>query len=236
MEVSCSPAKQRPFIEALITCMGSSMPPRLRHAALRAICSSREVLASIDVVDDADMVLTNLSRAILTAVCPQPDVTPTNDSPDCFFYDERDLCYLKLIFSLARNSYWRPHLHCQMDRAIRMIEECCNSGSSHTFYLIGFFLRMRSEEVSATSLSSINWFQLRDMCLKAWYWAFSITDDARCVEFLPVLVEETKEYEVRSGRDREQLVENVERLMRNLERHSNQGDVEKLRSMIKGMF
>ncbi|KAG2364783.1 hypothetical protein BDR07DRAFT_743744 [Suillus spraguei] len=27
MEVSCSPAKQRPFIEALITCMGSSMPP-----------------------------------------------------------------------------------------------------------------------------------------------------------------------------------------------------------------
>ncbi|KAG2075255.1 hypothetical protein BDR04DRAFT_89563 [Suillus decipiens] len=235
MRVSYSPAKQHLFIEALTACMGSNMPPRLRHAALCAAHSSREVLASID-VNDADMVLTNLSPAILTAVCPQPGATPTDDSPDCFSHYERDLCYLELIFALARNSYYRPHLHCQMDRAIRMIALYCDSGSDHAFYLVGFFLRMTSEEVSATSLISITKQQWWDMMKKAWYWACRTIDDTRCVEFLPDLVDETKKYKgVASELDVKQLSRDVDYVTRHMESRGQKG-VEELRSRTRGML
>ncbi|KAG1869133.1 hypothetical protein C8R48DRAFT_760781 [Suillus tomentosus] len=36
--------------------------------------------------------------------------TPANDGPDCFFDYHRDLCYLELIFALASDSNWNPHL------------------------------------------------------------------------------------------------------------------------------
>ncbi|KAG2064728.1 hypothetical protein BDR04DRAFT_232176 [Suillus decipiens] len=233
MRVSCSPAKQRLYIEKLIACMGSSMPPRLRHAALRAAHSFREVLASIN-VDDPDMVLTTLSPAILTAVCPQPGATPTDDGPDCFFHDERDLCYLELIFALARNSYWRPHLHCQMDRAIRIIAECCDLYGPHAFYLVGFFIRMTPEEVPTSSITEQQWCV---MMRKAWYYAYCVIDDTRCVEFLSVLVEETKKHKgiIDSGYVIGDLIRDVDDVVDRLE-DRGQRDVEELRSMAKGML
>ncbi|KAG2740880.1 hypothetical protein P692DRAFT_20752887, partial [Suillus brevipes Sb2] len=218
MSVSCSPAKQRPYIEKLIACMGSSIPPRLRHAALRAAHSFREVLASIDIVDDADMVLTNFSPAVLTAVCPQPGATPTDTGPDCFFDYDRDLCYLELIFALARNSQWRPRLYCQIDRSIRMIAVCCESNWAHAFYLVGIFLRMTSEEVSVTSLGSITEQQWWVLMRKAWYHAYRTIDDTR-VEFLPVLAEGTKKYiHIASKPELEQLIDDVDDLIRRVER------------------
>jgi hypothetical protein len=217
MSVSCSPVKQRPYIEKLTACMDSSMPPRLRHAALRAAHSFREVLASIDIVDDACMVLTNFSPAILSAVCPQPGATPTNTGPERFFDDDRDLCYLGLIFSLARNSQWRPHLYCQIDRAIGMIAKCLYG--VHVFYLVGIFLRLTSEEVSVPSLSSITERQWWDMMRKAWYHAYRTIDDTRCVEFLPVLVEGTKKYiHITSKPKLEQLIKDVDDLIRRVGR------------------
>ncbi|KAG1838302.1 hypothetical protein DFJ58DRAFT_917228 [Suillus subalutaceus] len=188
--VSCSSAKQHLYIEKLTACMGGSMPPRLRHAALHAAHSSREVFASINVVDDADMVLTKLSPAILTAVCPQPGATPTDGDPDCFFHRDRDLCYLELIFALARNSYWHPP---------------------------GIFLRMPSEQVSVTSLSSIADQQWWDMMRKAWCCAFLTIGNPHCVEFLPVLVEGTKKYmRIASRPDLEQLINDMDDLMESL--------------------
>jgi hypothetical protein len=214
MRVSCSPAKQPLYIEQLIACMGSSMPPHLRHAALCAAHSSREVLTSIDVVDDADIVLTKFSPAILTAVCPQPGATSTDGGPDCFFHPDRDLYYLELIFALARNSHWRPHLHCQIDRAIRMIAACCESPEPHAFYLGGIFLRMTSEQVSATSLSSITDQQWWDILRKAWWSAFLIMNNTHCIEFLPVLVGRTKKYLcIASKDDLEQLIRRIDRLI-----------------------
>jgi hypothetical protein len=218
MSVSCSPAKQRLYIEALIACMGSSMPSRLRHAALRAAHRFREVLTSINIVDDADMVLTNFSHAVLTAVCPQPGATPTDTGPDRFFDDDRDFCYLGLIFALARNSQWRPRLYCQIDRAIGMIAKCCESYRVHAFYLVGIFLRMTSEEVSVPSLSSITERQWWDMMRKAWFHAYRTIDDTRCVELLPVLVEGTKKYiHIASKPELEQLVDDVDDLIRRVE-------------------
>ncbi|KIK35148.1 hypothetical protein CY34DRAFT_597232 [Suillus luteus UH-Slu-Lm8-n1] len=213
MSVSCSPVKQRLYIEMLIACMGSSMPPRLRHAALRAAHSFQEVLASIDIVDDADMVLTNFSPSILTAVCPQPSA-----DPDRFFDYGRDLCYLELIFALARNSQWRPHLHCQIDRAIGMIEVCYEMHGIQAFYLVGIFLQMTSEEVSVTSLSSITERQWWDMMTKAWYSAYRTIDDTPCVEFLPVLVEGTKYMHIASKLELKQLIRDVDSLIRMVER------------------
>ncbi|KAG2044100.1 hypothetical protein BDR03DRAFT_940769 [Suillus americanus] len=110
MRVSCSLAKQHLFIERLIACMDSSMPYRLRHAAIRAAHSSCEILASIDAVYYGDMVLAKLSRAILSAVCPRPGTTSGDEDPDRPFNIKRDSCYLELVFALARNPNWRPHL------------------------------------------------------------------------------------------------------------------------------
>ncbi|KIK41775.1 hypothetical protein CY34DRAFT_184672 [Suillus luteus UH-Slu-Lm8-n1] len=212
MSVSCSPAKQRPYIEKLIACMGSSMPPRLRHAALRAAHSFQEALASIDIVDDGDMVLTNFSPAILTAVCPQPCATPTDTGPDCFFDDDRDLCYLELIFALTRYSQWRPHLYGDghIDRCSSIVAKSCDFDvylylrsvvpQPHPFYLAGIFLRTTSEEVSVTSLSSITEQQWWDTMRQAWHSAYRTIDNTHCVEFLPVLVEGTKKCSYQKGR------------------------------------
>ncbi|KIK31752.1 hypothetical protein CY34DRAFT_19603 [Suillus luteus UH-Slu-Lm8-n1] len=217
----------------LIACMGSSMPPRLRHAALRAAHSFREALASIDIVDDGDMVLTNFSPAILTAVCPQPGATPTDSGPDCFFDHGRDLCYLELIFALARNFQWRPHLYCHIDRAIGIIADCCSlEWCPHAFYLVGIFLRMSSEKVSVTSLSSITERQWWDMMRKAWYSAFRTIGNTRCFEVLPVLVEGTKKHiHIASKSELEQLIDDVDDLIRRVERRCLLEEREKVAPM-----
>ncbi|KAG1801257.1 hypothetical protein EV424DRAFT_399576 [Suillus variegatus] len=210
MKASCSLDKQHLYIEKLIVCMDSNMPPRLRHAALRAAHTSREVLASINVLDDANMVLTDLSLAILTAVCPQPGARPTSGDPDCFFDDDRDLCYLELVFALAENPHWRPHLYCQMDRVIMMIPACCKLDKQHAGYLVGIFLRMSSEQVP----SSITDHQWWEMMTNAWH-SCSLTDDP---ELLSVLVEGTRRHMyINSKPYLEQLVRDADDLIRNLE-------------------
>ncbi|KAG1860020.1 hypothetical protein C8R48DRAFT_255480 [Suillus tomentosus] len=113
MEVRCSSSKQHLFFESLIACMDNNMPQHLRHAALRAAHNVRKEIVSIDAIDDAmlrDAVLTKLSPAILSVLCPHPDTTTTNDGPDHLFYEMRDFHYLELVFALAGNSDWRPHL------------------------------------------------------------------------------------------------------------------------------
>jgi hypothetical protein len=190
-------------------------------------------LASIDIVDDADMVLTNFSPAILTAVCPQPGATLTDTGPDRFFDYKRDLCYLELIFALARNSQWRPHLYCQIDRAIGMIAVCCKPYRTHAFYLVGIFLRMTSEEVSVPSLSSITEQQWWDMMRNAWFYAYRTIDHTRCVEFLPVLVEGTKKsMYIVSKPELAQLISDVDDLIRRVER---QGSLEHRERVVVAM-
>ncbi|KAG1782185.1 hypothetical protein EV702DRAFT_1070371 [Suillus placidus] len=243
MTVSCSPAKQRLYIERLIACMGSSMPPRLRHAALRAAHRSREVLASINVVDDADAVLTKLSPAILTAVGSQPGTTPT-DYADRLFHRDRDLCYLELVFTLARNSVWHPHLfgggHIDWCSIIAKSYDYGFIYEMYAFYLAGIFLRTTPKQVSVPSLSSITEQQWWDMMRKAW----CVDDDrvisnAHCVEFLPVLVEGTKKYmSVALKPDLELLIRDVDDIIKRLKRRGSLEQrevtvaVEKLRGVV----
>jgi hypothetical protein len=194
MKVSCRPAKLHQFIDSLIACMGSNTPVHLLYAALRAAHIVREEIASIDVIDAKlrDMVLTKLSPAILTAVCPPPGTTLAND-PHHFFHYDRDLCYLELIFALARNSNWHPHLlrDDHIDWCISMIEEYTSS-MLHAFHLTGILLRIAPEQSSVTLFDAITGQQWWDMMRSAWCYAPFVIDDIHCFEFLLVLVEGTK--------------------------------------------
>ncbi|KAG1859568.1 hypothetical protein DFJ58DRAFT_780199 [Suillus subalutaceus] len=224
MGVYCSPAKQYLFIERLIACMDDNMPPHLRHAALRAAHSAREEIASIDAMDDRlrDIVLIKLSPTILSVVCPHPGTTPANDGPDHFFDYHRDLCYLELVFALARNSNWYPHLSGDrhIDRCISMIPEYCVSESPthHAFYIAGIFLRITPEQKSDTSLDSVTGQQWWDVMTSAWNSVPYDIDNPRGFELLPVLVDGTKKYmEIASKSDLEGLIGKVDRFLERLE-------------------
>ncbi|KAG2341017.1 hypothetical protein BDR05DRAFT_488122 [Suillus weaverae] len=227
MKVHCSPAKQHQFIENLIACMGSNMPHNLRHAALRAAHRAREEITAIDDAELRDIILTKFSPAILTAVCPQPGAKLPDDGPDRFFHHYRDLCYLELVFALARNSNWHPHLFGDhhIDRCISMIAEC-DAYILHAFYLVGILLRVAPDQLSVAPLDAITEQQWWDMMSRAWTWARYIIGDIHCFEFLPVLVEGTKRHiQITSEIDLGQLISNVDDVLDALERRdSEQGE------------
>jgi hypothetical protein len=225
MGVHCSPAKQHLFIERLVTCMDSSMPPHLRDAALCAARSAREEMASIDAMDDRlrDMVLTKLSPAILSVVCPPPGATPANDDPVSFFNNYRNLCYLELVFALAKNSDWHPHLSedRHIDRCISMIPDYCHSESytEHAFYIASIFLRITPEQKSITSLDSVTKEQWWDMTRSAWNNVPYDIHNTRDSESLLVLVDSTKKYmQIASKSDLEKLIGSVDEFLGSLER------------------
>ncbi|KAG2057901.1 hypothetical protein BDR06DRAFT_128620 [Suillus hirtellus] len=195
MKVRCRPDKQHQFFESLIGYMGSDIPVHLRHAALRLAYSAQEEMVVL--IDDArlwHMISTEFFPAILTAVCPQPCGTLSDDGPDCFFHYDRDLCYLKLIFTLASNRYLHLCWDSHTDRCIQIIAECCESHMPHAFYLAGIFLLIAPEQLSDTPLDSITEQQWWDMISVAWLHADDIVDEKHCFEFLPVLVHGTKNY------------------------------------------
>jgi hypothetical protein len=229
MRVLCSPAKLHLFIERLVACMGSTMPPHLRHAALRTAHSAREEMASIDAMDIRlrDMILTKLSPAILSVVCPHPSTIPANDGPVSFFDYERNLCYLKLVFALAKNSDWHPHLSedRHIDRCISMIPDYCNSKSPthHAFYIAGIFLRIAPEQKSVTSLDSVTKEQWWDIMRTAWNHVPYDIHDTRDSESLLVLVDSTKKYmQIASKSDLERLIEKVDWFLEGLEEEIQQ--------------
>ncbi|KAG2135288.1 hypothetical protein DEU56DRAFT_807534 [Suillus clintonianus] len=220
------PAKQHTFIKCLITCMDGLMPYSLRHVALRAIHSVRQDMTSIHANNDAslrDMVLTELSPAILTAVCPRPGVTPFDNGPDRIFDHRRDWFYLELVFALARNSNWHSHLsedH-HIDRCISMISAC--RSKPHAFYLAGILLHIASEQRSPMSLDSITEQQWWEVMRSAWMHAYDQIDDMRCIEFLPKLVEGTKRcMQVAAKFDLEQFIRHVGYTLDTLERRDSE--------------
>ncbi|KAG1895493.1 uncharacterized protein F5891DRAFT_669315 [Suillus fuscotomentosus] len=227
MGVCCSPAKQHLFIERLIACMDSNMPLHLRHAALRAAHSAQEQIASIDAIDDArlrDTVLTKLSPAILSVLCPHPVTTPTNDDLNLFSNYDRDLCYLELVCALARNPDWHPHLSgdCHIDRCISMIPRYCNSESptQHAFYIACILLQIIPEQTSITTLDSVAKQQWRDVMRSAWDDPPYTINNACCFKPLLVLVDGTKKYmQIASKSDLDQLIRNVDEFVETLERN-----------------
>ncbi|KAG2138632.1 uncharacterized protein EDB93DRAFT_719916 [Suillus bovinus] len=225
MKARCSPAKQHQFFKSLIACMGSNMPKHLRYIALRAAHDNREAIASIDAIHDVelrDMILTELSPAILTAVCPQPGTTYSSDDSDS------DLCYLELLFALTRNSNWHPHLSRDhhIDRCISIIAKC-RLAEQPAFYLVGILLRIAPERLSVTSLDSIMVQRWWDVLDNAWF-NLIVTEDIHCFELLPVLVEGTKKHmQISPEYGLKHLTEKLDAVLEVLERrNSEQGEGE----------
>jgi hypothetical protein len=222
MGVRCSPTKQHLFIERLVACMDSTMPPHLRHAALRVAHNAREEITSIDAMDDRlrDMVLTKLSPAILSVVCPHRGTTSAHDDPVRFVDYRRNLCYLELVFALAKNSDWHPHLSedRHIDWCINMIPDYCKfkSYTNHAFYIAGIFLRITPKLKSVTSLDSVTKEQWWDVMRSAWnYYDIRNTCDFEC---LLVHVDGTKKYmQIASRSDLERLIRSVDEFLEELQ-------------------
>ncbi|KAG2091648.1 uncharacterized protein F5147DRAFT_723278 [Suillus discolor] len=183
--------------------MDSNIPFHLRHAALRAAHSAREEIASIDVIDDArlrEMVLTNLSPAIMSVVCLHPSPMPANDGSDP-------------LFRLS------PRLDRHIDRCISMIPKYCNSEyySQHAFYIAGILLQIAPEQSSDTSLDSVTEQQWWDVMRCAWYYLPYTIRRAHDPEIL-VFVERTKKYmQIASKSDIENLIGKVDDVLDSME-------------------
>jgi hypothetical protein len=189
-----SSTKQESYVTTLIHCMGHEHP-RVRYAALRVLDARVEL---VRLANNPDAPLSDkLSRALLTAVDPNNGWTirASGGSNPSFHYD-RDLCYFRLIFALAKDEEWCVRLirDGHVMRCISLVDDVLeNPRSSHNFYLSGIFLHIVSSggDSPSTSLGMDRW---RMLVKQAWSGLSSVVEDMhRCLEVLPALVKATKE-------------------------------------------
>jgi len=186
-----SAAKQLSYITELIRCMGSNRPSRVRYAALRAVSDAREELSSVVSGHMPpgvnEKLLDELSGAILTAL--QLEVT---SGPSVFFHPNRDRCYLRLIFSLARSDEWCERLsrHGHVERCISLLDEVLASSHDLNFYLAGIFARIDpSGRDPPFSPAETRW---QTLMTNAWDEAAKFRPLRECVDALPTLVVATR--------------------------------------------
>jgi hypothetical protein len=106
-----SPSQQASYIRALIRFMSPTRPPRVQHAAIRAISDAREEVSSItsnSMPQGVDTKLLDELSCALVSVVRQNDDQVLHDSN--VFRINRDLRYIRLIFSLVQNDEWRQRL------------------------------------------------------------------------------------------------------------------------------
>ncbi|KAG1720503.1 uncharacterized protein EDB91DRAFT_1177986 [Suillus paluster] len=145
-----SSSKRPSYIKALIRCMHPTKPPRVRHAAFRAVFDAREELASITtdptwVRQGVDAKLLNqLSCALLTAVWPNHDQTVHGSAPDATLHKNRDRRYIQLMFTLTEHDEWCQHLtrDDHLGRCISLVDEACNRNWNVMHYLPVIFGRI----------------------------------------------------------------------------------------------
>ncbi|KAG1725538.1 hypothetical protein EDB19DRAFT_1947173 [Suillus lakei] len=105
-----SSTKQLSYIRSLMRCMAPSRPPRVRHAALRAVFEARGELASITSNSVSHgvnaRILDELSCALLTVVRPNDDQTIGAAST----HYHPDYGYVRLICALTKHAEWRQRL------------------------------------------------------------------------------------------------------------------------------
>jgi hypothetical protein len=190
-----SSTKRSSYVAALIRCMAPSKPSRVRNATLRAIFDARGELASITSDSmpqgvDAKL-LDELSRCTLSAAV----------SLDCEQSVLRSICYVRLIFSLARNDEW-----CQRLVRDRHIQHCIflaeqpPTSFSVRVYLIGIFTRINP---LGNNPSSPDQKALRKLMTRTWIDLSSsvIYTDDFFLEALPALVTATRRNFLIPGND-----------------------------------
>ncbi|KAG2118075.1 uncharacterized protein F5147DRAFT_669696 [Suillus discolor] len=140
------------YLDAIIFAMEADKPSRLRHAALRAVFDARFKL--VEIVDEEEgefreKLLGELAPALFIATKP---VAPQrlDDEPDAVFNPRRDDCYLRLIFTLAKQSDWRTHLEKagHIERCTSLLDHIIKNNpsilsvTSHSYYLAAILIRM----------------------------------------------------------------------------------------------
>ncbi|KAG2156694.1 uncharacterized protein EDB93DRAFT_1247396 [Suillus bovinus] len=149
-------------LDAIIFAMDPNKPSRLRHTALRAIFDARFKL--VEIVDQEkgefrEKLLKELAPAMFTAAKPIASQR-YDDDPDALFNPRRDDCYLRLIFTLAKQSDWSAHLKRagHMERCTSLLEHVIKNSSSmssvttHPYYLAGTLIRMNASGGYRSSL------------------------------------------------------------------------------------
>lgn len=191
-----SSAKRSSYVKALIHCMHRDRPPRVQYAALRAIYDAREELSSFRRSSmphgvDAKL-LDDLSSGLLTTVRPNDGRMFDYDCDPHFTYG-RAHCYLRLIFSLAKNDEWHQRLICDGH-----IQQCTFLSQKflterdlglHIAWIC-LFIDPSGKDPSLSPMRE-RW---GDLTIRAWSGlSFIIPADKHCLEMLPALVKATKE-------------------------------------------
>ncbi|KAG1828157.1 hypothetical protein EV424DRAFT_1387453 [Suillus variegatus] len=143
--------------------MRADKPSRLRHTALRAIFDAR--LKLVEIVDKEkgefrEKLLKELAPALLTAT--EPIVPQLSDDPDAVFNPRRDDCYLRLIFTLAKQSDWRAHLVTagHIKRCTSLLHHVIENklSASHPYYLAAILIQTNpSDGGNRSSLRRATW-------------------------------------------------------------------------------
>jgi hypothetical protein len=189
-----SSTKQSSYVKALVRCMAPTRPPRVRHAALRAVSEAGEDLASIanDSMSQGldSTLLDGLSRALSPFILPN-DVQ--NSSPP--FVNERNCCYLRLISALTKNDEW-----CKRLTRDGHVEWCISSSLYDTVlassmvldkvFLADILLRINPSgtDISSNPVQEKRWMLVNS----AWKNKFRFYD-MDIVKALPVLVAMTRQ-------------------------------------------
>jgi hypothetical protein len=189
-----SSAKRSPYVKALVRCMAPTRPPRVRHAALRAVSEAGEDLASIanDSMSQGldSTLLDRLSRALSHFILTN-DVQ--NSSPP--FVDERNRCCLRIISALTKNDKW-----CKRLTRDGHVEWCLSRSLYDTVLassfildkisLAGILLRIdpSGTHISPNPVQENRWMLVKSAWEKAFYFYGKDVIDA-----LPVLVAETRQ-------------------------------------------
>ncbi|KAJ8590080.1 hypothetical protein M405DRAFT_816893 [Rhizopogon salebrosus TDB-379] len=190
-----SSTKRSSYVAALIRCMAPSKPSRVGNATLRAIFDARGELASItsnSMPQGVDSkLLDEFSQCTLSAAV----------SLDCEPSVPRSICYVRLVFSLARNDEWCQRLvrdgHIQ--HCIFLAEQPHTSFSVRV-YLPGIFTRINP---FSNNPSSPDQNALRKLMTRTWIDLSSsvIYTDDFFLEALPALVTATRRNLLTPGND-----------------------------------
>jgi hypothetical protein len=174
--------------------MALTRPPRVRHAALRAVSEAGEDLASIanDSMSQGlgSTLLNGLSRALSPVILPN-DVQ--NSSPP--FVDVRNRCFLRIISALTKNDKWCKRLtrdgHVEWCLSISLYDTVlASSFTLDKISLAGILQRIdpSGTHISPNPVQEKRWILVKSAWKKTFYFY-----DKDVIDALPVLVAETRQ-------------------------------------------
>lgn len=195
------------YLDSIIFAMEADKPFRVRHAALRAVFDARFRLVDQEEGAFRKKLLTGLPPALFNAAKP---IAPqrSNDEPDAVFNHKRDDCYLRLIFTLAKQSDWRAHLERtgHIERCISLIAHIIKNAPTdsstphkhhatnlnHPYYLAGTMIRINvsgdyRSPGFAVNMSEQEWWELLKEAWSAMHWNDLYSED-ETMEALPGIV------------------------------------------------